>query len=112
MNSECLWRAAGFGFIFRGMAKPKTRDLPDLSHLAEPGAEIALRVTPKASRNALTLSESGLRAQVTAPPEDGKANAAVRALLARAMRVAPSDLELIRGQTARDKVFRYALGSF
>ncbi len=87
------------------MAKPKIRDLPDLSDLAQPGAEIALRVTPKAARTSLTRDGDTLRATVTVAPENGKANAAVQALLAAAMKVAPSRLEIRRGQTARDKVF-------
>lgn len=88
------------------MGKPKKKDLPDLSHLARPGAEIAVRVTPKASRNALQQVDGGLRASVTAVPERGKATAAVQALLAAALGVAPSELSLIRGQTSRDKLFR------
>jgi len=80
--------------------------MEDLSHLARPGAEIALRVTPKASRNAITRTEEGLRAYVTVVPEDGKANAAVIGLLAKALGIAKSRLTLIRGATARDKVFR------
>ena len=80
--------------------------MTDLSHLAKPGAEIALRVTPKASRNAIVAAEDGLRAYVTVVPEDGKANAAVQKLLAKELGVAKSRLTLIRGQTSRDKVFR------
>ncbi|MGA0923889.1 MAG: DUF167 domain-containing protein [Rhodobacteraceae bacterium] len=79
----------------------------NLSQLAVSGTEIALRVTPKASRERLLWQEGQLRAYVTAPPEDGKANEAVRKLLARAMGVAKTQLVLIRGATARDKVFRY-----
>lgn len=82
------------------------RDLPDLSHLAASGAEIAVRVTPAARRNAVTVEEGAIRVSVTAVPEDGKATAAVVKLLSRAMGVAPSRLTLIRGATARDKVFR------
>jgi len=89
------------------MGKPKRRDLPDLSDLAAPGAQIAVRVTPKAARNALTRDGDTLRLSVTATPENGKANAAVQALLAKAMGVAPSRLELRRGHTARDKLFVY-----
>ena len=85
--------------------KPKLRDLPDLSDLAHPGTEIALRVTPKAARTSLSRDGDTIRATVTVAPENGKANAAVQALLAAAMGVAPSRLELRRGQTARDKVF-------
>ena len=81
--------------------------MTDLTHLARPGAEIALRVTPKPSRNALRLAEDGSwRAYVTTVPENGKANAAVLKLLSKALGVPKSRLELVRGATARDKLFR------
>lgn len=81
--------------------------MSDLSHLALPGAEIAVRVTPKASRNAVVAGEDGvIRIYVTVVPEGGKANAAVVKLLAGALGVPKSRLDLIRGAAARDKVFR------
>lgn len=80
--------------------------MPDLSALARPGAEFALRATPRASRNQLSCEDGQLRVQVTAVPEDGRANKAVAELLAEALGVAKSRLTLIRGATARDKVFR------
>ncbi len=81
-------------------------DLPDLRHLAIPAAEIAVRVTPKARRNAVVAEDGTIRVYVTTVPEDGKATAAVVDLLARALGVARSRLDLIRGATARDKLFR------
>jgi uncharacterized protein YggU (UPF0235/DUF167 family) len=42
--------------------------------------------------------------RVTAPPVDGKANAALCRLVAKAAGIAPSRVRVIRGQTARDKV--------
>lgn len=83
-----------------------TKDLPDLTHLATPGRDIAVRVTPKAARNRISLHEDQIRIYVTTAPEDGKANVAVTKLLAKALGVAKSRLVLLRGQTARDKVFR------
>jgi uncharacterized protein YggU (UPF0235/DUF167 family) len=80
--------------------------MTDLSHLARPGAEIAVRVTPKASRERIAVEEGTIRIHVTVVPEDGKANAAVVKLLAKALGVAKSRLTLVRGATARDKVFR------
>lgn len=80
--------------------------MTDLSHLAREGAEIAVRVTPKARRNAITVDETGIRVYVTTVPEDGKANAAVIKLLSRSLGVAKSRLTLLRGATSRDKVFR------
>ncbi len=74
--------------------------------MAVTGAEFALRVTPRARREDITCDASGLKAAVFAPPEDGKANAAVQALLAHALGVAKSRLDLVRGATSREKVFR------
>lgn len=76
-----------------------------LSDLARPGAQIAVRVTPGASRDRIAEEDGVLRVHVTAAPEAGKANAAVQKILARALGVPKSRLRLIRGQTARDKVF-------
>lgn len=42
--------------------------------------------------------------RVAAPPERGRANDAVVRLLAEALRVAPSDVELVSGESSRDKV--------
>lgn len=72
----------------------------------ESGAEWAVRVTPRASRARIENTPDGLRIYVTVPPEDGKANAAVRKLLARHLGVAPGRLDLVRGAKSRDKLFR------
>lgn len=80
--------------------------LPDLSHLAQVGAIIEVRVTPKASANRMVYDEGQIRIFVTTVPEGGRANAAVVKLLAKALGLAPSRLELLRGETSRDKQFR------
>lgn len=80
-------------------------DPPDLSALARPGALIAVRVTPRARRNMVEPGEP-LRIRTTAPPEDGRANEAVRRLLAAALGVAPTRLTLVRGASGRDKLFQ------
>ena len=51
-------------------------------------------------------SDLALHVRVTAPPLDGRANEAVCRLLAAALGVAPSTVELVRGAAARDKLFR------
>jgi len=78
----------------------------DLSHLASPGTRIAVRVTPNASRNRVVAEDGTIRVYVTTVPEDGKANVAVIELLAKAIGLAKSRLQLVRGATSRDKVFR------
>ncbi|MDO5632702.1 MAG: DUF167 domain-containing protein [Paracoccus sp. (in: a-proteobacteria)] len=80
--------------------------MDDLTHLARPGTEIAVRVTPRAGRNAVVAGDGVLRVYVTTVPEDGKANIAVQKLLAKAIGVARTRLVLVRGATGRDKLFR------
>ncbi|MDO9525990.1 MAG: DUF167 domain-containing protein [Gemmobacter sp.] len=80
--------------------------LPDLSARAISGTDIVVRVTPRASRNGVTLDGATIRVTVTTVPEDGKATKAVIKLLAKALGIAPSRLTLTRGATARDKTFR------
>ena len=65
-----------------------------------------VRVRPGASRSEVMGWEGEtLRVRVTSP-EDGRANRAVAALLAAALGVPPSSVELVRGGAARDKFFR------
>ena len=78
----------------------------DLAHLALPGATFAVRVTPRAKRPGVVREDGVWKIGVTAPPEDGRANAAVAEALAHALGVAKGRLVLVRGATARDKVFR------
>lgn len=49
-----------------------------------------------------------LRAQVTAVPEDGKANAALIALLAKRWRLPKSTISVVRGVTSRRKLVAVA----
>lgn len=80
--------------------------MPDLSHLARSGVVIAVKATPKASSERIDTGGDPIRVYVTAPPDKGKANAAVVKLLAKALGLPKSRLTLIRGETARDKQFR------
>lgn len=59
---------------------------------------------PRARRTALELTaEGGLKIAVTSPPEDGKANDAVVALLAEAWRLPRTAFGVVRGTAARNK---------
>lgn len=72
------------------------------------GVTVELRAHPRARRTALELSAGTLKAAVTAPPEDGKANDAVIALLAEAWHLPRSTVTVIKGATARGKTLAIA----
>jgi uncharacterized protein (TIGR00251 family) len=74
---------------------------------ARPEALVRLRVQPRASRDEVVAwQDDALRVRVTAPPVEGEANTAVRTLLARTLGVAPSTVEVVRGERSRDKLVR------
>ncbi|WP_371169446.1 DUF167 domain-containing protein [Aliiroseovarius sp. 2305UL8-7] len=77
-----------------------------LSHLAVSGASLSVKVTPKATRNAIEEREGKLRIYITTAPEDGKANKAVVKLLSNVLGIAKSRLVLTQGATSRDKVIQ------
>jgi uncharacterized protein (TIGR00251 family) len=70
-----------------------------------PKANFPVKVQPKASKDQVVGYREGvLQLRVTVPPDKGRANAAVVALLAEALGVAKSRVRIVRGQTSRDKV--------
>jgi uncharacterized protein len=72
-------------------------------------ARIEVRLQPRASRDELVGFRDGvLHARVCAPPLDGEANRALCRLIAARARVAPSRVEVIRGQRGRNKLVRVA----
>jgi len=75
---------------------------------------LAVRLTPRASRariGGLFTDAQGarwLQAAVTAPPDRGRANAALIALLGKRLRAAPSTISLEAGDSNRLKRLRIA----
>ena len=76
------------------------------------GARVALKVTPRAPTNRVqgievdSAGQSHLVVRVSAPPEAGKANAALIRLLARRWRIPQRDLDVVSGAGARRKVLQ------
>ena len=73
------------------------------------GVLLSLRVTPKSSLDRITGlhcaadGSQSLAVKVRAPPDKGKANAAVIALLAKAAGLPKSALSIVAGETDRHK---------
>jgi uncharacterized protein (TIGR00251 family) len=73
------------------------------------GATFAVKVHPRARKNAIT-GEVGdaLKLALTAPPVNGKANAACLEFFAKLLNVPRSSVTIASGQTGRKKVIRVA----
>lgn len=78
------------------------------------GVTVAIRLTPKASANRIDgiahveKGATALRARVTAAPENGKANAALIKLLAKAWRLPKTALTVTSGIKDRRKTIHVA----
>ncbi len=77
---------------------------------AADGVRLAVRLTPRASRNGLdgvVVGADGrpaLQLRIVAPPVDGAANKALIAFVADALGLRKSDIEIRTGQTSRIKM--------
>ena len=75
-------------------------------HSGQSGAALAIRVMPRASKNEIAdiQSDGTIKIRLTAPPVDGKANAALVEFLAEVLDIPRSKIEIIAGATGRDKL--------
>src|SRR5690349_12191049 len=81
--------------------------------VGQDGVSLAVKVQPRARRPGLrgrvpAADGERLRVGVTEAPEDGRANRALCATVARALDLPASAVEIIAGVTSRDKTLRVA----
>lgn len=71
------------------------------------GVSIRVKVQPRASKNQVAgFMEGSVKLRLTAPPVDGAANKACCEFLAGLFGVAKNKVEIIQGQTGRNKTIR------
>jgi uncharacterized protein (TIGR00251 family) len=70
-------------------------------------SQFRIRVQPRAPRTEVTGEHDGaIKLRVAAPPVDGKANEECRRFLAKLLKVSATSVEIIAGDSSRDKVIR------
>ncbi|MBI1832912.1 MAG: YggU family protein [Planctomycetes bacterium] len=70
------------------------------------GCIVNVRAQPGARRNAVVGEQAGaLKVAVTAPPDKGRANDAIVEVLAEALGLKRSQVEIVSGHTSRQKRF-------
>jgi len=75
-------------------------------HDGKKGAALAVRVTPRASRNEIAelLDDGTIKVRIAAQPADDEANAALLNFLAEVLGVPKSRLDIVAGLAGRDKL--------
>ena len=87
------------------LARPKAEFPPAsaLRSLADSEGRLAVRVTPGARSEYVEIVNDRWLVKVRTKPEYAKATAAAIALIAAALGVAPSTIEVMRGASSREK---------
>ena len=75
-------------------------------HDGRRGVAVAVRITPRASRNEVTaIQEDGtVKVRLAVSPKEGDSNAALVNYLAEVLGVTPSKIEIVAGESGRDKL--------
>ena len=75
--------------------------------MKEISVTLKVRLQPRAARDGIDgLLGDALKIKVTAPPVEGKANKAVKKLIAEQLGLSPYQIEIIAGNRSREKVLR------
>lgn len=91
------------------MSKDKVQDWGRAIDADTGGVRLRVKVVPGASRSRIAgMLGDRLKLAVAAPPEDGKANAAVCELLARTLGIAVRDVSVVDGPTRPQKTLAIA----
>jgi uncharacterized protein (TIGR00251 family) len=73
----------------------------------EAAITFTVHLQPRASRDGIDgLHGDALKVRVTSPPLEGKANKALKKLLAEHLGIAPAQIEIITGERSRKKLVR------
>lgn len=75
-------------------------------HDGKSGAALAVRVTPRASRNEIdgVLNDGTIKVHLSADPAEGNMNVELVAFLAEVLGVPKTRVEIVAGETGRDKL--------
>lgn len=75
-------------------------------HDGQRGSALAVRVTPRASRNEIVelLEDGTIKVRIAAPPADQEANEALINFLSEILGVPRSKLDIVAGLSGRDKL--------
>lgn len=75
-------------------------------HSGQKGSALAVRVTPRASRNEIVemLDDGTIKVRIAAPPVDDEANTALIEFLSDILGVPKSRLDIVAGASGRDKL--------
>jgi hypothetical protein len=71
--------------------------------MQETSRQIIVRVTPRSSRNEIVVKDGVLAVYTTSPPVDGAANDSCCEIVAKALKIGKSRVNVVKGEKSRVK---------
>ena len=75
--------------------------------MAEDSLIIKLKISPNASKNEIIKKDEEIKVKITAQPIENKANKALIEFLSKKFKVAKSNIEIIKGETSKEKTLLF-----
>lgn len=77
--------------------------------VSKSGVTLKVKVEPRSSRSEVVGPYGeGIKVKLTSPPVEGRANAELVEVLAKAYGVSKKDIEIVSGQSSKNKIVRIA----
>ncbi len=68
---------------------------------------IKLKISPNASKNEIIKNNTEIKVKITAQPIENKANKALIEFLSKKFKVAKSNIEIVKGETSKEKTLLF-----
>lgn len=68
---------------------------------------IKLKISPNASKNEIIKNDTEIKVKITAQPIENKANKALIEFLSKKFKVAKSNIEIVKGETSKEKTLLF-----
>lgn len=75
--------------------------------MAEDSLIIKLKISPNASKNEIIKKDEEIKVKITAQPIENKANKALIEFLSKKFKVAKSNIEIVKGETSKEKTLLF-----
>lgn len=75
--------------------------------MSENSLIIKIKISPNASKNEIIKTENDIKIKITAQPIENKANKALVEFLSKQFKVAKSNIEIVKGETSKEKTILF-----
>lgn len=75
----------------------------------ENGLLAKFKIVPNSSKNELIIEEEYIKVKITAQPIENKANKVLIEYLSKLLKLAKSNIEIVKGETSREKTLFFSV---